>query len=52
MAELAKKTELLPPIGASSKVWEYFGFPAKDGMVCYLLLLLTSSLHAARINKK
>ena len=35
LAELARKTELLPPIGASSKVWEYFGFPAKDGMLLF-----------------
>ena len=29
---MASQVELLPPVGATSKAWDYFGFPAKDGM--------------------
>ena len=43
MAELAKKTELLPLIGASSKVWEYFGFPTKDGILLVADLVTSCS---------
>ena len=30
---MSETTELLPLEGATSKVWEYFGFPAKDGKI-------------------
>ena len=31
MASSSQTTNLLSLVGSTSKVWEYFGFPAKDG---------------------
>ena len=40
MAELPSVSEnnieFLAPVGASSKVWDYFGFPAENGKLQFL----------------
>ena len=41
---MASQVELLPPVGATSKAWDYFGFPAKDGMhVIFLKIIAITS---------
>ena len=49
---MSETTELLPLEGATSKVWEYFGFPAKDGKILEANKKKRDVVHCKRCGKR